>query len=43
MINNLNEIIKNINKFVSYYTNWWKTFVKKHIIDKCPPELDDIF
>ena len=23
--------------------NWWKRFVKKHIIDMCPKELDDLF
>ena len=23
--------------------NWWKRFVKKHIIDVCPKELDDLF
>jgi len=23
--------------------NWWKQFVKKHIIDECPKELDDLF
>jgi len=23
--------------------NWWKRFVKKHIIAECPKELDDLF
>jgi len=23
--------------------NWWKRFVKKHIVDVCPKELDDLF
>jgi len=23
--------------------NWWKRFVKKHIVDVCPEELNDLF
>jgi len=23
--------------------NWWKRFVKKHIIAECPKELNDLF
>jgi len=24
-------------------SNWWKQFIKKHIIAECPKELDDLF
>jgi len=30
-------------KIIQSINNWWKQFVKKYIVDKCPPELDDLF